>query len=314
MKKVLLSLAVIAALSACDKNDQLIEEMPLADIELKSTTESVVTTEASLDDLAEAAEYEVDLFTGTDEAMATIAAEQDGIELKAGGEGSKKRYRDRYKWGKCPDIHIVKEEGGWPRTITLNYGESTELENGRVISGIIEIYQTASRKVNGATRTVTFKEFSVDAVGIAGTSEKTFKKDEFKVDIVRDLTFTLEDGTTIHREAVRVRTWTQGMDTPLDHTDDIFEITGSVTCVDSDENEYSRLITTPLIKKGGCRYIVAGEVTLSSTKNGVDFATINYGDGECDNIAIMTTAEGSEEIEIGKRKRERRQERNQNGQ
>lgn len=312
MKKVLLSLAVIAALSACDKNDQLIEDMPLADIELKSTTESVVTTEASLDDLAEAAEYEVDLFTGTDEAMTTIAAEQDGIELKAGGEGHMSRYRDRYKWGKCPDIHIVKEEGGWPRTITLNYGESTELENGRVISGIIEIYQTASRRVNGATRTVTFKEFSVDAVGIAGTSTKTFKKDEFKVDIVRDLTFTLEDGTTIHRDAVRVRTWTQGMDTPLDHTDDIFEITGSVTCVDSDENEYSRLITTPLIKKGGCRYIVAGEVTLS--KNGVDFATINYGDGECDNMATMTTAEGSKEIEIGKRKRERRQERNQNGQ
>lgn len=305
MKKVLLSLAVVAALASCDKNENIIEDMPLTEVDLKSTTESVVTTEASLDDVAEAAEYEVDLFTGTDEAIDAIAMEQSGVSLKSGGDDSKERYRWRYKFGKCPDIHIVKEEGGWPRTITLNYGEGTELENGRVIVGIIEIYQTAPRRENGATRTVTFQDFSVDSVGIAGTSVKTFLKDEYKVEIVRDLTFTLEDGTTIDRDAERTRTWTEGMDTPLDHTDDIFEITGFVNCEDSDGNVYRREITSPLIKKGGCRWIVAGEVSLS--KNGVVFATINYGDMECDRVATMTTEEGSKEFKIGERKREKRQ-------
>ncbi|MBK3516625.1 hypothetical protein [Carboxylicivirga marina] len=307
MKKVLLSLAVAAALVSCDKNDNIIDEMPMADVDLKSTTESVVTTEASLDDVAEAAEYEVDLFTGTDEAVEQIAAEQAGTTLKAGGDGEQNqtRYRNRYKWGKCPDIHIVKEEGGWPRTITLNYGESTELENGRVIAGIIEIYQTAPRRDNGV-RTVTYDEFSVDGVAIVGTSVKTFKSESLSVNIVRDLTFTLpEDGTTIDRVSERNRIWTQGMETPLDHTDDIFEITGFVQCQDSDNNVYRRDITSPLIKKGGCRWIVAGEVSLS--KNGVEFATINYGDMECDRVATMTTEEGSKEFNIGERKRERRQ-------
>jgi hypothetical protein len=310
MKKVLLSLAVIVALASCDKNDNLVEDLPISDVDLKSTTESVVTTEASLDDIAEAAEYEVDLFTGTDDTAEQIAAEQNGTILKSGGEGTEtqNRYRLRYKWGKCPDIHIVKEEGGWPRTITLNYGEGTELENGRVIAGIIEIYQTAARRDNGV-RTVKFDEFSVDGVGITGTSVKTFDSESLSVNIVRDLSFTLpEDGTTNDRVSERTRTWTQGMDTPLDHTDDIFELQGFVQCQDSDNNVYRRDITTPLIKKGGCRWIVAGEVSLS--KNSVEFATINYGDMECDRIATMTTAEGSKEFKIGERRREKRQEKN----
>ncbi len=309
MKKVLLSLAVVAALASCDKNDNIIDDLPMADVDLKSTTESVVTTEASLDDVAEAAEYEVDLFTGTDVTVEQLAAEQSASSLKSGvqGDQTQSRYRDRYKLGICPDIHIVSEEGGWPRTITLDYGEGTELMNGRVIAGIIEIYQTAPRRENGV-RTVTFTGFSVDGVGIEGTSVKTFDATALTISVVRDLTFTLEDGTTIDRDAERLMTWVEGMDTPFDHTDDVFEITGFVNCVDSDENVYRRDITVPLIKKGDCRWIVSGEVSL--TKNGVEFATINYGDGECDNIAVMTTADGSEEFEIGKRVREKREDRN----
>ena len=312
MKKALLGLAVLAALTSCDKNDNIIDDMPMADVDLNMTTESVVTTEAQLDDVAEAAEYEVDLFSGTDSAAEEVIAEQAGTTLKSGSTETQNRFRERYKWGQCPDIHIVKEEGGWPRTITLNYGERTELANGRIISGIIEIVQTGPRRENGSTRTVTFEAFSVDAIGVAGTSVKTFLIDDLKVDIVRDLTFTLEDETTIDRDAERTRTWVEGLDTPLNHLDDVFEITGFVNCEDSDGDVYRRDITNPLIKKGGCRFIVAGEVSLS--KNGIEFATINYGDGECDKIATMTTAEGSKEFEIGKRIRERRQNRNQNGQ
>ena len=304
MKKVLLSLAVFAALASCDKNENIIDDLPMAEVDLKSTTESVVTTEASLDDVVEAAEYEVDLFTGTNDVAETIAMEQSGAILKS-GDDDKKDLRWRYKFGKCPNIHIVKEEGGWPRTITLDYGEGTELENGRVFAGIIEVYQTEPRRVNEATRTVTFQEFSVDAIGIDGTSIKTFLKDEYKVEIARNMTFTLEDGTTIEHIAESTRTWTEGMDTEFDHTDDIFQIEGFVTCKDSDGNVYRRDITSPLIKKGGCRWIVAGEVSLS--KNGVEFATVNYGDMECNHVATMTTAEGSKVFKIGERKREKRQ-------
>ncbi len=312
MKKVLLAFAVIAILASCDKNDSIIDDMPMVDVDLKSTTESVVTTEVALDDVAEAAEFEVDLFSGTDNAAESAMAVEGDANLKAGGDMTQNRFRLRYKLGVCPEILIEKEEGGWPRTITLDYGDGIELANGRIIAGVIVIVQTDSRLVNGATRTVTFQDFSVDGVAITGTIVKTFLIDEQKVTIVRDLTFTLEDGTTIDRYAEYERVWAAGMDTPLDPSDDIFEITGNVNCEDSDGNTYRREITNRLIKKGGCRWIVAGEVALY--KNDVQFATINYGDGECDNIATMSTADGTKQFTIGKYVRERRQERNQNGQ
>jgi len=310
MKKGILGIAILALVTSCDKNDNIIEDVFMSNVDLKSTTESVVTTEAQLDDISEAADYEIELFTGTDEAIDGVLNEQANSSLKS--TGIPFRFKERYKWGKCPDIHIIKAEGGWPRTITLNYGEGTELANGRIISGSIEIVQSGPRRENGSTRTVTFIGFSIDEIGIAGNSIKTFLIDEFKVEIIRDLTFTLPDGTTIDRDAERTRTWLEGMDTPLNHLDDVFEITGFVNCEDSDGNVYRRDITAPLIKKGGCRFIVAGEVSLS--KNGVVFATINYGDGECDNMATMTTAEGSKTFKIGERKREKRQEQKQEGQ
>jgi hypothetical protein len=96
----------------------------------------------------------------------------------------------------------------------------------------------------------------------------------------------------------------EGMDTKGDHSDDVRYITGYATCADSDGNTYTRQSTSNLVKRGECRYIVEGTVSL--TKNGVEFGTINYGNGECDNLATMTTTEGTKEIEIGKRKRIRR--------
>lgn len=310
MKQVLLAFAVIAALSACDKNDNIIDNLLTDDVDLKSTTESVVTTEAALEDVAEAAEFEVELFSATDGVVESIAAEDDLVSLKAGGNEMQNRWRNRYKGGVCPNILIETEEGGWPRTITLDYGDGTELANGRIIAGIIEIFQTAPRTENGAVRTVTFIDFNIDGIGIAGTIVKTFLVDELKVEIVRDLTFTLEDGTIIEHDAECTRTWVEGRNTPLDPADNVFAIEGFVNCEDSDGNIYRRTITKALMKRGNCRYIVAGEASLS--KNGVAFATINYGDGTCDNVATMTTAQGRKQFRIGNCIREKRQSNEQN--
>ncbi|WP_430812375.1 MULTISPECIES: hypothetical protein [unclassified Carboxylicivirga] len=310
MKKVLFALALIAGMTACDKNDNMIDENLLPELDLKSTTESVVTTEAKLDDVAEAAAYEVELFTGSDEAVTGLFSNQTEYELKSGSGPNHHRYRERYKLNQCPDVQIDYGEEGWPRTITLDYGESTELANGRIISGIIQIVQTAPRTENGATCTITFIDFSVDGVSIEGIIVKTFLIDEQKVVITRDLTFTLEDGTVIERDCECTRVWVEGMGTALNHLDDVFEITGSMSCEDSDGNMYQRQIRNRLVKRGDCRYIVAGEVAFM--KNGVEFAKINYGNGTCDNQAWMNSAEGGHRFTIGNCVRERRQVNNQN--
>lgn len=311
MKRLLFGAAVslLVIFTACDKEDGIKPETDFIDPDMSVTVESVLTTEASADDVMEAADYEVDLFSGTAEIYTSMTVASDGLKAESLGE----RYRYRYRNQNCPSISIESTDGDFPKTITLDYGESTELENGRIISGIIQIVLSDSPRVDGATRTVTFQNFSVDGVGISGTNVKTFNGDnqtERIVKIEREMLFTFDDGTTLTRTAERTRTWAAGLDTPFDHSDDVMEITGYTNCEDSDGNTYRREITTKLTKRGDCRFIVSGEVTMS--KNGAVFATLDYGNGDCDRIATMTTAEGSKEIEIGKRVRERRQQQNQN--
>ena len=309
MKKSILAtaMAALAIMTACNKND---DNMDYTDPKLSVTVESVVTTEAALDDVVEETEYEVDLYSGSDATFAAMSEMTASSELKSASSGNLFKYR--YRWQKCPDIHIVSENGSFPKTITLNYGESTELENGRVLSGIIQIVVSASPRTDGATRTVTFQDFSIDSIGIAGTSVKTFHGDrvtERQVTIERNLQFTFKDGTTRTCEAEKTRNWVAGLDTPLDPTDDVIEITGYANCEDSEGNTYRKEITKNLVKRGDCRFIVAGEVTFS--KNGAIFATIDYGNGACDRIATITTAAGTKNIEIGKRIWIRRQIQNQ---
>jgi len=72
----------------------------------------------------------------------------------------------RYRLHQCPDIHIVSEEGGYPKTITLDYGDSTVLRNGRVLSGVIAMEISGPKKSRDYTRMVTYTDFSVDSLGI----------------------------------------------------------------------------------------------------------------------------------------------------
>lgn len=292
MKKIFLLILAVAVFASCEK-EKTNDLSNYADVDFSVTTESLVETEAKIDDVTESANYEVELYTGSDDVL------ESGKKSTASTSAYfTNPFTNRYKLGQCPDIHIVSEEGGFPKTITLDYGQATVLENGHVLSGIVEIVITGPIRENGSSRTVTFESFSVDTIGIAGTKVKTFLSDDKKVNVVSNLEFTLKDGTVISRDAEKDFVWVEGWDTPGIYYDNIFSITGFANVEDSDGNIYSRVITKPLHKRGGCRFIVKGEVSLY--KNNVLFATIDYGNGECNDTAIMTTAEGRKEIRIGK--------------
>nr|WP_321454178.1 hypothetical protein [uncultured Carboxylicivirga sp.] len=306
MKKAIffITSSLIIGFTACNKNENLIPDQTIQNANLYVTTESVVTTDATIDDVVEATEYEAELYSSISE---TTASTYSTSSLKSNDNNP---FRNRYKEGGYPHLNIDSENGTFPKTIILDYGESTVLNNGRVISGIIQIVISAPRTESGATRTITFDNFMVDSIAIDGEIIKTFELNNYTIHITRNLTITLPDGTVITIESERTKLWIEGMDTPLIHEDDVFEITGYSNIIDSDGDEFKKEISIPLIKTGTCRYIVSGEVTLS--QNTIVFAVINYGDGTCDNIATYTTAEGTTEFNIGQRIREKRQQNRKN--
>ena len=263
-------------------NDELIEkaaQITLGEVVMESTTNEV--------------EYEVNFYANAQETITRW--------WKIGKRWSWTN-KLRYKIKNCPDV--VVEEGdndGFPKTITLNYGDGTELKNGKVLSGIIVIEISAPKDAEEKTRTVTYDNFGVDSVSLVGTAVMEHdKSDETFRTFKSDLTFTLADGTVIDRTSDRQWQWLEGADTDEDQTDDVIQITGIVNATKGTDT-YSKEITDPLIRQRDCKYITAGEVVI--TVNDVVMWTMNYGQGDCNSIAIVTDADGNvKEVDLANRK------------
>ena len=64
-------------------------------------------------------------------------------------------------------------------------------------------------------------------------------------------------------------------------------------------SRYKRNIIKPLVKIDGCDYIVEGKIEY--IKDGALVATVDFGDGECDNIATKTVDGVDHEIKLNKK-------------
>ena len=197
-------------------------------------------------------------------------------------------------------MNISSEEGGYPKTITLDYGDGTELGNGKVLSGVIVVEISAPRKSENYNRQVTYTDFGVDYITINGTSVVTIDRGE---DVIRTiesvLSFTLDDGSVINRSSERTWQWLEGMNTETDQTDDKIQITGFALAENPDGDVYRKDIVEPLIRIRDCRYIVQGIVEV--TLNNELASSMDYGNGECNSMAILIKDGESIEIDLSKK-------------
>lgn len=305
MKKVFYSLFAIGigvAFYACTKNSDLVGGSTL-----KTNANQLVASDAVVDNAVETTNYETDVFSTATPAVATYNSGLKGADLLAADQKHRFRglfdqfpgFKHRYEHDSIPGFTFTATNGTYPVTMTMDYGDSTVLANGKVLRGSITVVISAAPNVSGSTRTVTFTNFSVDTMKISGTIVKIRTKDPMpKFTETSDLTVTYKNGTVVTRKEDKQRAWTAGYLTQFDPSDDIMEITGSVKVSDSNGNSYSKIITSPLIKTGTCKYITKGVVEYKNS-NG-KFATIDFGDGTCDNVATKTTQDGTSTITLGK--------------
>lgn len=277
--------ALAMLLFACNNEDA--DTSTLNDEQLSEKSAQVTLNEVKVEAATTESEYEVEFFANM-EGQLTL-----GWHF---GNHFQWNPKLRYKTSHCPNVSITSENNDeYPKTITLDYGDSTLLRNGKVLSGVIEIYISAPRYTKDYEKTVTYDNFTVDSVTIDGyTSIIIDKVDTMFRQHISELTFTLADGTVIERSSERVWQWLAGMDTEDDQSDDVFIITGGATASmtkDGVTDTYTKEIITPLKKIYDCRYIVEG--TISITLNGTVVSTLDYGDGECDDVATMTDSEGN---------------------
>jgi hypothetical protein len=210
----------------------------------------------------------------------------EAIETRGGGDPT----------SVCPVITITPDDGSYPRTMTIDYGtDGCPGPGGRTRKGQVVVVLSDTLIQPGATRTVNFVDFYIDDAKIEGT--RTLLNEGFdangNIKLNRTVTngkITFPNGEYATWEAAHIVQQVEGGNTPNVVLDNVFEITGGSSGVNRHGKSFQVTITEPLVKKRGCFWIVEGVKTLTvETKT----ATIDYGDGTCDNKAEVTLPNGT---------------------
>jgi hypothetical protein len=208
----------------------------------------------------------------------------------------------------CPTITFASAQGTYPNTITIDYGTGCVAQNGRTMAGKIIVDVSAGYYAQGAVRTTHTDNFTVDGNSLDFTRTVTNQGlngagQMYWSVVVSGTRVKASDGTTGTWTADRVRTMVAGQATTDDMLDDVVEITGTATGTCREGRAFSSSITTPLVKRADCKWIVSGvEQTTVSGRNGA--RSLDFGDGSCDDKGIITLPNGTtREITLHRRMR-----------
>ncbi len=192
----------------------------------------------------------------------------------------------------------------FPKTVTIDFGSGCTGQDGHLRMGQIITVYSGPLSRTGSTATTTFNNYYFDSFSVQGTHVIT------NISTADTLMFStaVQNGLLIETngdsiEWSKTKTWklVSGQNTqPL--LDDMFSISGTssgtVAVNDSVYNDSTQLytpnfvqqqwsaaITEPYIHEFTCQWIVEGEeqITLGNLE-----ALLDYGDGTCDNQALLT--------------------------
>ncbi|MCK8521890.1 hypothetical protein M0D21_09950 [Aquimarina sp. D1M17] len=183
------------------------------------------------------------------------------------------------------------------RTITIDFGDGCEVANGEIITGTITMsFSILMDTENQVEITYTVENFTYKEISVNGSATTTVSIDRDagnrKFTTTSNFVFTWGDGLSATSETnfTKETFLETNADNPGDF--DYYSLTsGSSNTTFSNGDIYSVEITTPLRNERGCIYIVSGVIITSQNS---DTVTLDYGDGECDNIATQTDSDGNE--------------------
>ena len=186
----------------------------------------------------------------------------------------------------CTTITIVLN--GDTGTITIDFGDYCQLNNGSIVSGKIILDYGA---FIGGTRTInyTFENYYYNSNGVEGGGEifrEIANQDGNPQSTVNESIVVSFPNTdiTATRNGLRVAEWVEGVGSGT-WEDNVFHVTGNWDTTFTNGFHRSGNVTEKLVRKLSCAYIVSGTVYLEQEGfTGV----LDFGNGTCDNEAILT--------------------------
>jgi len=286
---------VLAGVYSCQKSDRLSNSTSLTTTLTASVAEVIGNQVSSV---TGATEHSLSLETFDGHGDANIIGDPNignyGIpNYGMGGIG-------RFKFGiphidSCAVVTVSSET--YPKEITIEYSGTCSEHHGHVAKGKIVIDISDSLQLAGAVETINYQDFYMDSMKIDLTAsiKNLGKNSDGNWVISKEYNQTITRGDVVCvRENKESQEWTSGFGT-RDRSDDVYYLTGSGSVTVNDTATYTKNITTPLLFDASCGNITKGVVEI--TRNGTT-ATIDYGDGTCDNKATITIDGNTEEISL----------------
>jgi len=178
-----------------------------------------------------------------------------------------------------------------PRELTIDFGDTNCLcRDGRFRRGKIIVTFTGRYRMPGTVITYGFDDYYVNDNHVDGTKVITnmgLNEDNnmyYSIEILGVINLA-NDGGTISWNSSREREWVEGIFTVFNRWDDVYHITGSASGIRPNGNTWEREIINPLRVQVSCRWIVSGTVEIQP--EGLPLRILDYGTGECDNIATV---------------------------
>ena len=215
----------------------------------------------------------------------------------------------------CATITRVPAFGTTPTpgtqvTKTIDFGTTgCTLNNGNIVRGKIIITFVYQPSATSHTVTYTFDNFYHNNIKFVGT--KTFTRSMTAatatsaphpiVVMQLEMTITMPNGDVYTRVGSRTRELVEGFNTENIFLDNIYRITGSWTTTNQNGNQHTATITEPLMAKMSCIVVnkpILARGIITFVRNNVT-SILNYGNGECDNLAVFTINGVSFTIVIG---------------
>ena len=197
--------------------------------------------------------------------------------------------------GLCATITVTPNDTTYPKTITIDFGDSCVGLDGKVRSGKIVLHLTGPIRKPGSVLTITFVNFYVNHTHLEGTKIiSNLSKNgvvKFTVQVVGGKV-TFPSGRGYSYESFKYKQQISGMDTRIVR-DDVFQITGWAK-VEFNNGVMIKLETIdPLIKKVACPWISDGTLKIQINDR---VLKLDYGfpdNGDCDNKALLTWNNGN---------------------
>ena len=273
----------IAVLFSCQKENSVnSQKNAVSEQDAAAYSDESAQADESFDDIADVSMTAADADNTASTARVSRDYHPDFAELRAA-------------IGLCASITVTPNDSTYPKTITIDFGDSCVGLDGKFRSGKIIINLTAPLRKPGAVLTVTLENFYINHIHIEGTKTISNLSENGAIKFSVQVTggkVTFPGGRGYSYESSKTKAQVAGMDTKTCR-DDVFEITGSATIKFNNGVVVNFEIVDPLVKKVACPWLSDGTLKIAINDR---VLKIDYGfphNGDCDNKALLTWNDGN---------------------